>query len=252
MFACNWQNHNKFKYPKNPTMKAFLFFLVVFCTSLRANAQCNAFFPLKGKVKYHFDHYDKKDKLVLRRTQTLTNISGSGNAMKAVMVQELIDVKKDKLIGTSESDWVCENGTLHFAVNNFAFGGEQQASMGEGMTMDVTGDQMDMPSSLEVGQTLKDISYQMKMSMSGMTVMNRTYNVTDRKVEAKESITTPAGTFDCYKLTFTTSSQGGLGSGTIKSVAWYAKDAGMVKTESFNDKGNSLGKQVLSKIENLN
>ena len=232
-------------------MKSLLYSMVILLYCVDANAQCNTFFPIKEKVKYHFDFFDKKDKLSLRTTQTLKNVTGGGNSMKATMVQEMIDVKKDKLIGTSESDWTCDNGTLHFSVNNFAFGGDQQATMGEGMAMDVTGDQMDIPSSFEVGQTLKDLTYQIKMSVSGMTMMNRSYNVKDRKVESMESITTPAGTFDCYKISFTTTSQGGMGSGTMKSVVWYAKDVGMVKTENYNEKGNLIGRQVLSKIENL-
>jgi hypothetical protein len=102
---------------------------------------------------------------------------------------------------------------------------------------------------LEVGQTLKDITYNMKMSMNGMNLMNRSFTVKDRKVESKESVSTPAGTFDCFKLTSTFISKGGLGSGTMKTITWYAKNTGMVKSETFSDKGKLMSRQVLSKIE---
>lgn len=228
-------------------MKNLLIFAVLISVAIPALSQCNTFFPLREGVKYQYDFYDKKEKLTLRTNQWLKDVSGAGNSMKATMVQEMIDVKKDKPIGSSETDWTCENGTLHFAINNIAFEGATAPTTG--MTMDFTGDEMDVPSDMQVGQTLRDLAYQIKMGMSGMTVMNRSYNIKDRKVEAREEVTTPAGTFDCYKVSFTTNSDGGMGGGTIKTIVWYSKDTGMVKTENYSQKGSLLSRQVLSKIE---
>jgi hypothetical protein len=214
-----------------------------------AQAQCNGFFPMKEKVKYQYDHFDKKEKLSLRTTQTLKDVKGSGNSMTAIMVQEMIDVKKEKIIATTESDWACEGGTLHFEINQMSFDNPQQSNAASGMTMDVTGDKMDVPSDFEVGQKLKDLTYNVKMTMSGMSLMNRTFKITDRKVETTEQVTTPAGTFECYKVTYKTSSQGGIGSGTVKSVSWFAKNVGMVKTETFSESDKLISRQILSKIE---
>ena len=125
-----------------------------------------------------------------------------------------------------------------------SFGPDQQAAMGPTATMDVTGDKMDLPSDLKVGQTFKDLSYQMKMTVSGIVMMNRNYDVKDRKVEAEESVTTPAGTFSCFKMSYNTTSKGS----TMKTIIWYAKNTGMVKMESYNEKGTMTAKQVLTKI----
>ena len=228
-------------------MKSILTSTLLIAVAMSAFAQCNTFFPLREGVKYQYDLFDKKDKLTMRTVQWLKNVSGAGNSMKATMVQEMIDVKKNKPISTSETEWTCENGTLHFALNNLAI--EGAAAPGSGMTVDFSGDQMDIPSDMQVGQALKDLTYQIKMGMSGMTIMNRSYNVKDRKVEAEEKVTTPAGTFDCYKVSFTTKSEGGMGAGTIKTIVWYSKDTGMVKTENYSEKGALMSKQVLSKIE---
>jgi hypothetical protein len=123
----------------------------------------------------------------------------------------------------------------------------QQMNMGEaGMSVEVTGDELDLPSDLSVGQTLKDVSYTIKMTMGGMRLMNRTYHIKDRKVESQESLTTPAGTFDCYKITFITTNE--KGSGTIKSGVWYAKEAGLVKSENYKDDGKVSYRQVLAKL----
>jgi hypothetical protein len=228
-------------------MKSSLLMLLLTVISTELAAQCNTYFPMRENVKVHYDFYDRKEKLTLRMTQKLINVTGSGNAMKGTMVQELIEVKKNELIGSYESEWNCQGGTVHFNINNMAF--TEPAMAGSGMTMDVSGDQMDLPSSLQVGQNLKDLSYQLKMGMNGMSIMNRTFTITDRKVEAEESITTPAGSFSCLKVSFTTTSKGGIGGGTTKSVMWYAKDVGLVKAETFSDNGKLLSRQVLNKIE---
>lgn len=228
-------------------MKSTLLFILFCVSSISAAAQCNAFFPMRENVKVYYDHFDKKDKVTVQTTQKLINVTGSGNSMKATMVQEIIDAKKNELITSSESEWTCEGGTMHFHVSNLSY--MEAAGPSGGMTMDVTGDQMDMPSSLSVGQTLKDVSYNLKMAMGGLTMMNRKFEVTNRKVETQEDVTTPAGTFSCYKMTFDTNSQGGIGGGKTKSIMWYAKDVGLVKSETYADNGKLLGRQVLSKID---
>ena len=182
-------------------------------------------------------------------THTFKNISGSGDNMTATMAQDLFDAKKGDKISSSELDWKCENGTLHFDMKSMSLmmDNAQQMNMGDGgISVDVTGDKLDLPSDLQVGQTLKDVAYTLKMTMSGMTLMNRTFNVKERKVEAQEDVTTPAGTFNCYKLTFLTTSE--KGGGTTKSAIWYAKDAGLVKTENYKEDGKLIARQVLTKI----
>jgi hypothetical protein len=230
-------------------MKTLFTFLFSVCFCLQVLAQCNSFFPLKENVRYEYEIYDKKEKPSVRMTHTFKNITGSGENMNATMLQELYDSKKGDKIATSDLEWKCENGTLHFDMKsmNLMMDETQQMSMGEaGMSVDVTGDQLDLPSDLAVGQTLKDVSYKIKMTMGAMTLMNRTYHVKNRKVESQENLTTPAGTFDCYKVTFITSDD--KGRNDIKSAVWYAKDAGMVKTENYNDDGKMMGRQVLTKI----
>lgn len=184
-------------------------------------------------------------------SHTLKNVSGSGNNMNATLVQDIFDPKKGDKLSTSELDWKCENGTLHFDMKsmNLMMDNGQQMNMGDaGMNVDITGDKLDLPSELELGRTLKDVTYNVKMTMSGITIMNRTFNIKERKVEAEESVTTPAGTFNCYKVTFLTVSEGGIGAGTTKSTMWYAKDAGLVKAENYKEDGKMMNRQVLTKI----
>jgi len=232
-------------------MKTLLSLVLFFSISIAGFSQCNSFYPLKENVRYEYDHFDRKEKLSFRMSQTFKNISGSGNNMSATLAQEIFDAKKGDKLSSSELLWKCQDGTLHFDMKSMTLNMDnaQQMNMGDaGMSVDVTGDQLDLPSELQVGQTLKDVSYHIKMTMSGINLMNRTFHVKDRKVEAQESITTSAGTFDCYKITFTTVSEGGIGAGTIKTTMWYAKDGGLVKAENYKEDGKLINRQVLTKL----
>lgn len=230
-------------------MKILIATTICLSLTLQIFAQCNSFFPMKENVRYEYEMYDKKEKLTTKMTHTFKNVKGSGDNMTATLAQEIFDAKKGDKIAASDLSWKCENGTLHFDMRSMTLmmDNTQEMNMGDaGMSVDVTGDQLDLPSELSVGQTLKDVSYTIKMTMGSVTVMNRTYHIKDRKVETQESLTTQAGTFDCYKLTFTTTNE--KGGGTIKSALWYSKDAGMVKTENYKDDGKVSYRQVLVKV----
>jgi hypothetical protein len=230
-------------------MKTISTLLLTLCFCAEIFAQCNAFYPIKENVKYEYEMYDKKEKLSTKMTHAFKDIKGSGDNMSATLTQELFDAKKGDKIATSDLHWKCENGILHFDMKsmNLMMDNTQQMNLGDGgMSVDVTGDQLDLPSDLSVGQTLKDVSYNIKMTMGTLTVMNRTYHIKDRKVESQENLTTPAGTFDCYKVTFTTTDD--KGRGNIKSALWYAKDAGLVKSENYDDKGKMTARQILTAV----
>ncbi|HAH58211.1 MAG TPA: hypothetical protein DCL86_08700, partial [Bacteroidales bacterium] len=112
----------------------------------------------------------------------------------------------------------------------------------------VTVDASDLafPSRMEVGQTLPDGSVSMKVS-GGMAMLNMTVNIINRKVEAFESITVPAGTFDCYKITYDTDVKS-IVKVTTTTAEWIAKNVGMVRSETYDKKGKLTGYTVLSKF----
>lgn len=102
-----------------------------------------------------------------------------------------------------------------------------------------------------MGASLKDaeIKITMKTKNGGnpMPMMNTTIKVTNRKVEAKESVTTSAGTFECYKISENVEFKS-LFSIKVKSVSWFSFEAGNVKTESYKDNGKYMGKTELTEI----
>jgi len=78
-----------------------------------------------------------------------------------------------------------------------------------------------------------------------MTMMNMTISITNRKVEAVENVTTPAGTFECYKISYDIATKMMINV-KMKGTEWYAKNVGLVKSESYNNDGKLMGSNLLT------
>ena len=110
---------------------------------------------------------------------------------------------------------------------------------------------MDIPKNMYPGQKLNDVNFSMKTKASGaaMTIIT---NLTERKVGAKEKITTPAGTFECMSITGVRKSSmkvmgisKNMGKPTTETI-WYSPGIGMVKSENYDEKGKLETSQVLT------
>ena len=216
--------------------------------SVKAFCQCHPYFPIKEGVKYTYDFYNAKDKLASRSTNEFKKVSDIGGKLTATMLQQIIDPKKGDVLTSSESEWTCEGGVVRFSMDAINISGTDMSATG--MDVTVEGDEMDIPSDLTPGQTLNDVTYHITMKLSGINVMDRNFFIKNRKVEKEESITTPAGTFNCMKISYTTESSGksgGMSKPMLTSI-WYSKDVGMVKVENYNDDKVS-NSQILTKLE---
>jgi len=94
---------------------------------------------------------------------------------------------------------------------------------------------LEYPSKMQTGDALKDGNLTMNISHGGMQ-QTLTMLINDRKVEGQESITTPAGTWDCFKISY--KCKMGIKTGPInipinfEGTEWYAPGFGIVKTQS--------------------
>lgn len=113
---------------------------------------------------------------------------------------------------------------------------------------------MDIPKNMYPGQKLKDVNFTMKTKASG-TEMTIISNLTERKVGAKEKVTTPAGTFDCMPVSGVRKStmkvmgmNRNMGKPTTETI-WYSPGIGMVKSENYDEKGKLESSQVLTEFK---
>lgn len=228
-------------------MKPYFILLAAVCFTVGttvAQSSCSQYYPLVEGTSLQYTNYDKKGKEDGQMDYKVTNVTESGDTVSATMVMEISDQKGNTF--SSDYDITCDGNVVRIDFKSLM--NEQMLSqMGE-MEMDITGTDVELPNDLSVGQALPDSNVNLKMKMAGAVNMNMNVETINRKVEKKESLTTPAGTFDCYVIYSETRTKMMMGNQTMPSRIWLAEGVGMVKQESYNKSGKLMGSTVLTQI----
>lgn len=85
-----------------------------------------------------------------------------------------------------------------------------------------------IPASMEPGDTLPQVSGKAKVSL-----LTYTYRIWDRKVLRRESISVPAGTFDCVVLEEHKLESGPGHNRDVLNHTWYCKGIGFVRHDTY-------------------
>lgn len=225
-------------------MRTLLLLTLCFATTFTF-AQCNEFYQLNEGSEWELESYNAKGKLTGKNKQKVTSFEGTSDSFVAT-VQSTIYDKKDKEVMSGELDFKCDGGTMIVDMRNFI--NEEQMKMFENYDMQVEAENLEIPNGLSVGQSLKDGSVTITVS-NGPMPMNMSVSITDRKVLAKESITTPAGTFECYKISSNSTVNTKMGIGmtlNYSTIEWLAPKVAIVKSESYRN-GKLQGYTLLTK-----
>jgi hypothetical protein len=220
--------------------------LIIYTASLSlAFSQCNEFYQLAEGSEWEMENYDAKGKKQGRNTQKVINFESQSASFKATVHSTVFD-KKDNEVSQGDIEFTCENGIITIDMRNFI--NQEQMKAFQNYEMKVEAENLEIPNSLSVGQTLKDGKVTLTTSNSPLPMM-MTVTISDRKVIGKESITTPAGTFDCFKISSTLNVNTKIGIAMtieMSSFDWLAPKVGTVKSESYR-KNKLQGYSLLTK-----
>ena len=96
---------------------------------------------------------------------------------------------------------------------------------------------LEYPADMKAGDKLKDAEFNMDYTANGIA-SNINVNMTERSVLGKENVSSPAGSWDAFKITYKSRIRmkvAGIGIPVNMDVTeWYVPDFGVVKTESRN------------------
>ncbi len=207
--------------------------------------ECVFYSPVeKGTVLTH-SNYDKKDKLTGTTTQTVIDNYVEEGTQVVKLRNEYQGVDMDSVFMT-ELELKCKDGKYYVDMESYI--GESTLTPYSDMETTFEVENMTIPAEMKVGETLDNGKVTVTISNNGRKIMTITVNILNRKVEAKEDITTRAGTFECYKISYDISTKMLI---TIKAstVEWYAKNVGVVRSESYNKKGKLTGYTVLTDFQ---
>lgn len=218
--------------------------ILFLCAMPMATAQndCNMYYPLKEGATFQMTSYDKKNKptaVLDYKVLKIVNTAGS----KVGTIHGSVKDEKGKMLAELDYDVICKDNKL--SVDFKSMLNPQMMEQFKEMDYEISGTNLEWPNDLSVGMTLPDGNMTMKIGMSGMN-MTMTVDEKNRKVIGKEKMTTPAGTFDCYVVTFDTSVKMGINQ-TTSSKQWVSKGVGLVKQED-SQKGKIINTSILTAI----
>jgi len=226
-------------------------FTLVLLTALFAGStsiaqDCKMYFPDKVGSVREITNYDKKGKVTGIVSQEIIAKDVVG-AATSVTVRSTTSDKDNKELSVNEMTLNCKDGVFSFDMEDYIDKSMLEAYKDMEITM--TGDNVAYPSGLKVGDKLSNASINIIVKNQGMALMNWTITISNRIVTAKESISTSAGTFDCYKLTYDLQTKTRIITINTKAAEWMSEGVGMVKSESLDKNGKLLGYSLLTKLK---
>ncbi len=216
-------------------MKTLFLFIAILVSGLVAKAQ-DIFFPTKEGTVLEYKMYDKKEKESGMIRYTITNIKSEGDNMDITYLMESTDAKnkplfKEELTIHKKGDKLYVDMSTFLKKIIFQKVGEKATNI------EIKGNDSEIPSNLKPGDILPDSNVDIAMK-AGFINIKMSANVTERKVEALEKIAVKGGKFEAYKITSMVSSNA-MGMKTNSPTAeWLVKGIGMVKSETYDKKGN--------------
>lgn len=218
-------------------MKLITAFTLLFLSGNLFSQDCANYYYLQNDKTIEMTISNKNGKESGKMTYVVSDSKKSGSSVTATINSEFVDAK-GKTISKATNNVKCENGVMQMNMKTFIPAAQmEQMKSGTATASDVY---LEYPANMNVGDQLKDGQFNMDYESTSGLKSSIEISITERKVEGKESVTTPAGTWECYKITSENkivSKIAGIGIPIRMSVTeWYAPGFGVVKTESKTGK----------------
>jgi len=215
------------------------------CSMLRAQA-CDDFFPQKEGMVLNYGHYDKKDKVTGSSEMSFKEKKQSGDWTSVAFRFTYSDKKGEAIFG-NEVKLECKDGTLYFSSSKFL--DPTAMSAYETMEVEVDAEHMNLPVNGKAGTELNNGKVTAVVSNEGMKIISISVEVFNRKIDALETIETPAGSFECIRTSYDAHTEIGFAKNNISAIEWYCPDYGTIRSETYNKKGKLTAYTVLESID---
>lgn len=234
-----------------------LLFILSLLSIANVFSQCNEYFDYKPGMVIEMGSFNAKGKLESKQTMAIKGVQNQGN--KVILdVKVLIWDNKDEKIYEGENKLECENGVFKMDMTSMALNNSNMSQV-EGLEVKIEGDRLSFPPNISVGEKLPDAAFTLTMSstnavMNSMMSKGQTFQVKERKVEAKETVNTPAGAYECFKISSKMNTTMAIGPITknidVGSVDFLSKKYGVIRSESYDSKGKLTGYTEMLSIKN--
>ncbi len=223
------------------SLVSFLYFVIISTSLLMAqNDECFEFFPTKKGATLVNKSYDAANNLICTTTYWVTK-SDESTWGKAVEVNYSVTDNNDKVIDNGILKARCEDGVFYMSLSNKAFRPDIVKLLGT--ETELIGDLLDYP---DVFGSNDPFYGNVQRNEATFTIQSKkdkkkliTVRVSDRNYVKTEPLMTPAGNFYASKVTFNIETKRDKVTTNYKCIEWYAPNAGVVRSETY-DKDDKL------------
>ena len=222
---------------------AFLF-LFIFSTLLNAQ-ECPMYFPDEIGTVREMKSYDRRDRLTSISRQEIIDKTVSGNDVRVTVRTTSYDDDENEIL-TGELEIICKDGVFRFDLRDFL--DPNTIAAYEDMGIEITADNLLYPANMSPGDQLPDGELQMVVKSGQATLLTLVLTISNRTIEGIEDITTDAGTFSTYKISYDLTTKAGFITTSSSAIEWIADGVGFVRTETYNRRGRLTGYSVLTEL----
>jgi hypothetical protein len=156
-----------------------------------SGGSCNNLIFFKSGAEIYAKNYHAAGKVMSSTHTKITDVKKEEGMMVAYV--EASDTSNGNRVLDMKYNYKCDGKSIYFDLASM------MRSTAQDQDAKFEASQIEYPIAVTAGQTLPDANGVMSMEKGGRKMIMK-YRYKERKVEGKETITTPAGTWKCFKI----------------------------------------------------
>jgi hypothetical protein len=206
-------------------MKKLIFLFTLFLAASKLSGQdCSQYVFMKKGRTIEMTSFNAGGNIIRRAVMLINDVTTANGITTATVEAQNFD-KNGQPRSKNTVTYKCNNGTLNIDIS---------AMMPQQGNFQLSTAYFKYPPGMKVGDHFENVTMTMTMNMGSKTVKSTTI-VTDRTVADQESVTTPAGTWTCFRMTYKmTTTMEGLNAlpYTTMATEWYVPNFGIVEYQT--------------------
>ena len=232
-------------------MKKMLLVIVALLACHTMQAQ---YFCTTQGTELHYVNYDEAGQSLSYETVTVYNVVKNASGESAQYLAKIVTNKTKNNTSYTLYNWNYD-GNVTTCQEDLMYGPyiksdsdpakyDSKARQAMAEELKLKGDNsFTIKKHASAGESIPDRTYSLIFNM-----LKNEINISGAAYMGEEKVSTTAGKFDCIKISYLKRTKIVLKTETVRVTEWYAEGIGLVKSESYNTKGEPDGKTILVKI----
>lgn len=231
-------------------MKKMLLAIVALLACHTMQAQ---YFCTTQGTELHYVNYDEAGQSLSNETVTVYNVVKNASGESAQYLAKIVTNKTKNNTSYTLYNWNYD-GNVTTCQEDLMYGPyiksdsdpakyDSKARQAMAEELKLKGDNsFTIKKHASAGESIPDRTYSLIFNM-----LKNEINISGAAYMGEEKVSTTAGKFDCIKISYLKRTKIVLKTETVRVTEWYAEGIGLVKSESYNTKGEPDGKTILVK-----